>query len=295
MNYLPAAAAAGAAIFCGIETRGLEKGADGWWRVHARFNDSSLRRFGNPEIVIRARMVFLAAGTLGSTEILLRSRNQYGLSLSPTLGHGFSGNGDVIAFGYNGPDRVNGFGYGAHVPYTAAVGPTIAEMIDQRHVPDAKNRVLIQEGAIPGALRVPLRFGAPIMARVTHILADMSVDLSFKHIRREIDSVIRGVRHGALARTQTFLAMAQDDGDGRMGMSGDRLRIAWEGVGHRELFRTIGKRLEQLTKAMKGRYVMNPFWTRLFGRRLLVAHPLGGCRMGDSAIEAVVNGDGKVF
>src|ERR1044071_10184251 len=93
-----------------------------------------------------------------------------------------------------------------------------------------KSGAMIQEGAIPGPLQFPLRFFAPIMARATNLLADTSFDLSFRHLWREIDSAIRGPHHGALARTQTFLAMSRDDGNGQMGMLDDRLRINWEHV-----------------------------------------------------------------
>jgi cholesterol oxidase len=43
---------------------------------------------------VTADVVFLAAGTLGTNEILLRSKS-YGLNVSDRLGKGFSGNGDV--------------------------------------------------------------------------------------------------------------------------------------------------------------------------------------------------------
>ena len=295
MNYLPGAAGKGAAIFCGVETRAVERGADGWWLVHARLNDKTLGAYGNSDVVIRARMVFLAAGTLGSTEILLRSRDAHRLDVSDKLGFGFSGNGDVIAFGYNTPDRVNGFGYGTYIPPDTAVGPTIAAIIDDRSSPDKSKRMMIEEGAIPGALRLPLRFGAPLMARMTHRRGDDTFDFRFKHIWREIDSVIRGPHHGALARTQTFLAMADDDGDGEMKLSRDRLRIIWTDAGQRELYTTIARRLQSITRAMKGRYVINPFWSRLFGRRLLTVHPLGGCCVGENATDAVVDPSGQVF
>src|SRR5262249_796383 len=45
----------------------------------------------------RAAQVFLAAGVLGTTEILLRSRMNTGLALSDKLGAGFSTNGDFGA------------------------------------------------------------------------------------------------------------------------------------------------------------------------------------------------------
>ena len=294
VNYLPAAVGAGATVFCQIETRAIQPGPNGEWLVHVRLNDRTLRPFGSPDIIIRAQMVFLAAGTLGSTEILLRSRDQYGLTVSDFLGEQFSGNGDVIAFGYNTPDRANGFGYGDSVPRDAAVGPTITAVIDERAKPGTDS-MMIQEGAIPGALRFPLRFAAPIMARATHIVGDIAFDFRWRHIRREIDSLIRGVRHGALARTQTFLAMGVHDGSGSMSLSHDRLRIAWPGAGYHAVYHRIAARLQDMTRLMKGRYVINPFWSRVFGRRLITAHPLGGCCIGDDPNQAVVDATGQVF
>ncbi len=44
--------------------------------------------------------MILGAGTLGSTEILLRSRDK-GLALSDRLGANFSGNGDALGFAYD--------------------------------------------------------------------------------------------------------------------------------------------------------------------------------------------------
>ena len=61
--------------------------------------------------MVEAKTVVLAAGTLGSTEILLRSRER-GLGLSDRLGDGFSANGDIIAFALGGKERVNGIGVG---------------------------------------------------------------------------------------------------------------------------------------------------------------------------------------
>lgn len=295
MNYLPGAANAGAAIFCGVETRAVQRVSDGWWLVHVRLNGKPFGPFNRPEIVIRAKMVFLGAGTLGSTEILLRSQRRYGLALSPQLGHRFTGNGDVIAFSYNTPDRVNGFGHSSHIPADAAVGPTIAAMIDERGNAPGQSGAMIQEGAIPGALGLPLRFGAPVMARATRLLGDATFDFRMRHIWREIDSAMRGVRHGALARTQTFLAMGHDDGNGEMWLRNDRVRITWHQAGYQEVYKVIARRLQEITKVMKGRYVINPFWSRLFGRRLMTVHPLGGCCMADDRAHGVVNATGEVF
>lgn len=44
------------------------------------------------------KLVFLGAGAIGSTEILLRSK-QAGLPMSTSIGQSMSGNGDILAFG----------------------------------------------------------------------------------------------------------------------------------------------------------------------------------------------------
>ena len=295
-KYLARASSKRAAIFCGIDVRSIEpfdkdpRAQHPGWVLHVRLLDRAWQRFGYPEVPIRAGAVFLAAGTLGSTEILLRSKKRHELSLSPLLGQHFSGNGDAIAFSYNSLERVDGIGYGDVVPDDAAIGPTIAGMLDERR---AASKAMIQEGAVPGLLGPLLRVAAPIIARVTRVPADRS--LSLVHLGRELHSLVRGVRHGALARTQTFLCMCHDDGDGWMGLVRNRLRIAWPDAGGQAPFKRISKRLAELTRLRKGSYVINPFWSRLFGRRLITVHPLGGCAMGDDASEGVVDSYGRVF
>ncbi len=295
MNYLPAAVTAGASIFCGMLVSAVQppEHADGDWLVHTRILDRGATVFGNPEIPIRAGMVFLASGSLGSTELLLRSRDRYHLSLSPVLGQHFSGNGDVIAFGYNIDKRVNGMGYGSRLPREPVVGPTIAGMLDERKNPDVK--AMIQEAAVPGALGPLLRFIGPLIARLSRLGNATGVRFSVKGLWREIDSLLRGSHHGSLVRTQTFLAMSFDDGRGSMKLADDRLRIDWNHAGSQLVFARIASRLNKLTGRLKGAYVTNPIWSRLFGRRLLIAHPLGGCVMADLPRDGVVNPLGQVF
>lgn len=48
--------------------------------------------------VYAKRFVFLGAGALGTTEILLRSKG-LGLRMSEKVGTHMSGNGDILAFG----------------------------------------------------------------------------------------------------------------------------------------------------------------------------------------------------
>ena len=89
--------------------------------------------------------------------------------------------------------------------------------------------------------------------------------------------------------------MCRDDGNGRMGLVGNRLRVVWHDAGLQAPFKRISRRLAELTRLRKGNYVINPFWSRLYGRRLITVHPLGGCAMGDDASKGVVDSYGRVF
>jgi cholesterol oxidase len=86
LTYLPDAVRHGAEIFTLARVRHIAKAADGRWQVHFERLEE-----GGPAArsSVVADLVVLAAGTLGSTEILLRSRER-GLALSDRLGQGFS-------------------------------------------------------------------------------------------------------------------------------------------------------------------------------------------------------------
>ncbi|MEZ5343595.1 MAG: hypothetical protein R2706_19815 [Acidimicrobiales bacterium] len=68
--------------------------------VFYRGTSGAQRRFGGRDRFVSGEVVVVAAGTLGSTEILLRSR-EAGLPLSAQLGERFNGNGDVLGFAYD--------------------------------------------------------------------------------------------------------------------------------------------------------------------------------------------------
>src|SRR5581483_3596 len=107
MNYLPMARNAGAEIFTQTKVEWIEKLDGGGWRVHGRHYDNG----SSDSFTLEARNVFLSAGSLNSTEILLRSE-MHGLSISPTLGTCFSGNGDFFGLAYNGDWQTDVLGYG---------------------------------------------------------------------------------------------------------------------------------------------------------------------------------------
>ena len=132
MNYLPDAHAHGAHIFTEVAVQSVHRHQD-QWRVAFDVLGEGRERYGDaPSQFVTADVVVLAAGTLGSTEILLRSRAR-GLPVSDQLGYRFSGNGDVLAFASDADRPVRGVGLGRRIPRKGSlVGPTITGLIDLR-------------------------------------------------------------------------------------------------------------------------------------------------------------------
>ena len=285
MNYLADAAAQGASLYTGARVRYVEK-LDNGWRVHLDAADEGPAR-------LECQYLFLGAGTLGSTEILLRSADR-GLRLSPCLGNGFSGNGDVLAFGYNNDQPVNGVGVGhpsrAGVP---PVGPVIAGLIDLRSSNELAHNIVIQEGALPSVL-APL---LPAMFAGSSPLFGTDTDYgdSLSEFSRTLTSLAGGAYRGAVANTQTFLVMAHEGTQGRMELVQDELRIHWPDAGEDPVFQRIDGALRQATAATGGTYIPNPVWSESLGRNLISVHPLGGCAMHDSVDLGVVDDAGRVF
>jgi cholesterol oxidase len=294
MNYLPDARNFGAEIFTQVSVRYLER-RDGKWVVHLQPLHEGREEFGAPDMFITADVVMLGAGTLGSTEILLRSR-AHGLAVSNALGQRFSGNGDVLGFSYNGDAEVNGIGFGHRKPgQVAPVGPCITGVIDIREQPVLDDGMIVEEGSVPGALAATMPATFAAVAKACGTDTDTKVLDLIEQCKREAESLVGGSYHGAVHNTQTYLVMTHDSGDGVMELQNDRLKMAWPGVGREEIFRKVNSTLLKSTKPLDGTYVIDPIWTKLLNKDLVTVHPLGGCPMGDDAANGVVNHKGQVY
>ena len=118
MNYLPGAWNNGVEIYPEISGCWIEKDGDELL-VHCQIVEVGWEIYDAPGLLLRCKHVFLGASTLGSTEIMLRSKER-GLSLSDQeVGQRFSSN-DV---------PINGF-VNRLVGETDPVGPCIAGMVD---------------------------------------------------------------------------------------------------------------------------------------------------------------------
>lgn len=294
MNYLPDAVNFGAEIFCEVSVRHLERRGDKW-QVYYQILNVGREKFQAPLLFVEADLVFLGAGALGSTEILLRSAQQGKLSLSPRLGERFTGNGDVLGFGYNTDHTINGIGYG-DCTNVAPVGPCITSAIDARNKPVLEDGMVIEEGSIPGPLKPLIKPLLFVSSRLEGQPAQPGFMNWVEENARETESLFRGVYHGALHNTQTYLIMTHDDAHGKMALTakGD-LAIDWPGAGKQKIFQKANQNLQNATQALGGTFVKNPTWTSAFDFDLVTVHPLGGCIMDDDAEGGVTDHKGQVF
>lgn len=311
-NLLVIAWSHGAEIFTGATVlRVLREESDGLWVLEVVHTDAHLRKRQGGSEKLRARKVVLAAGTFGSTEILLRSDGEH-LKLSRRLGERFSANGDTIATVYGESSRVNAAADETVAFAERAVGPTITGIVDLR----ATNDCLVEDLAIPGPLG---RAFEEVVSTVQllHQLAD--ADWS-KHTPGSPSHDPCAVSAEALARTSVLAIMSRDSAEGRLQLVEDpkpdrtdpalgdgAVCVRWPELRNAELYKRQHELLEQLARnaGRKARVLANPLWQLLPSNMQFLlenrhgpaftVHPLGGCALGPSADEAVVDEFGRVY
>jgi cholesterol oxidase len=291
-TYLPDAAAHGAEIFTHVLARAVEPLAERRWRVLYTLQDGADRVV--PIRAVVAPVVVLAAGTFGSNDILLRSRER-GLSVSDRLGHRFSTNADAIAFGYNNRVAINAIGVG-HPPRArvAPPGPAVSGLIDLRRRQDPLDRLVVVEAAVQSAL-------APMLPLVMAALApsgshaDRTLQSFLDEAQRTAKSLLKGAYEGAVRNTQVFLAVGHDRAAGQLILNHDRVEVSWPDAVQDPVYEHIKAALEKATAATGGTYVPNPVSNRFLGGNLFTVHPLGGCSMGRDRTAGVVDHKCRVF
>ncbi len=290
----------GAEIYTGGSVLTVAPHPDGGWRVETVYTDEALRKRHEP-VVVRAHKVVLAAGTLGSTEILQRSAPR--LRLSARLGENFSCNGDNLV-AVQGLPAAAGTTTGEDVPLDRrAVGPTITGIIDM-------GGLLLQEFAVPAPLK---RFFDETVTttRLLHQLAQAPVR-SASQDRLGLDSA--AVDPAAMERTLVVGLIGHDESRGRVELPETAARdeegsvcITWPQVRRSKVMqRDFDSAMDLLRHGAPGATALpNPLWQPvpqaldfLVGQErgpVLTVHPLGGCAMGATHESGVVDDLGRVF
>ena len=300
MNYLPMAAAAGATIFTQTKVEWLEKLAAGGWRIHGNYVKSD---FSSNEFTLDTREVILSAGSLNSTEILLRSE-MHGLAVSPALGTKFSGNGDFFGLAYNGTWQTNVLGYAkADAPGpndSPEPGPNIVGVVRYTAGLDESQRITVEDFSFPRAYVEASKAVFGLIRGNDTVTGNQKAQAD--RLARDLNPA--GQLHdpnGAMNHSMLYLVMGEDNARGTILFEAPwtepdgRIRVSWDQAGQQQIFTRMNGELQRHARALEANFIANPTWSVFKLGHLITAHPLGGCPMGDDYLQGAVDPFGRVF
>ncbi|HEY4185541.1 MAG TPA: FAD-dependent oxidoreductase, partial [Polyangia bacterium] len=204
---------------------------------------------------VHGKKVVVAAGTLGSNELLLRCRDQAGTlpRLSHALGKRFSGNGDMLFAGaLDMPGAID-----------PAQGPSITAIADCStrentiHIEDlgyADPMMWLLEGVLPpttGRLRNALKLAGRYLAR------SLGLGGRSSPVTDQLGSLLG---QGRTNHFLPFLGMGSDAADGRFRLRGGELDVDWSHRGSRLMFRQMEDAMRRISQAGGGRYTPSFLW-----------------------------------
>lgn len=278
LNYIPWAEKHGADVREMHLVTNIEPQSGGYRVSFDRIDTDKRRRVAGSET---ARIVIIAAGSLGSTELLLRCRdeNKSLPKISRRLGLNWSSNGDFLTPAIYSdqklyPDR----------------GPTISSMIDFRDRSYKGQSFWIEDGGMPNLMGDRLTMGAGRMAKG---LNAEGLILGIQKILRD-SSITNNV--------MPWFAQGVDAADGvlslkrpwwQFGFGSKKLHLNWDITNSLPLMNAIVDMHKELSKATGGTAIVPPGWT--LSHDLITPHPLGGCNLGSTAEDGVVDHKGEVF
>ncbi|HXA51975.1 MAG TPA: GMC family oxidoreductase, partial [Candidatus Acidoferrum sp.] len=300
MNYLPMAQQAGATILTQTKVEWIEKLPAGGWRLHGKH----VKGLGDDEkFTLDAGEVVLSAGSLNTTEILLRSE-AHGLSVAPALGTKFSGNGDFFGLAYNTDHETDVLGYlpSEHpgASDSAAPGPNIVGLVRYTNGVPELQRIAFEDFSFPRAYVEAAKATFGLIRGVDTVTGNE--DAQRDRLNRDLNPLgQRNDPNGALNHGMLYLVMGQDNARGTILFEAPftepdgRIRISWDQAGQQQIFTRMNEEVRRHARALRGSFISNPTWSTFNLRHLITAHPLGGCPMGDDHLQGAVDPFGRVF
>ena len=274
-NYLPEAVKAGARIWPLHLVTNITP-IDGGYRVDHDQLTSGQRVSGSTT----ATRVIVAAGSIGSTELLLRCRDKDSLSnLSPFLGKNWSSNGDFLTPAFHllrrlWPDR----------------GPTIGSAISYLDGSDNGQVYWIEDGGIPNLMS---KFFQGLMTQIATAPDGRALAQEFSPHSLLPHLTSFAAHLDAFEHIMPWFAQGVDAGNGVLSLKNGVLDLDWDITKSLPVFEAIANKHKQLAESTGGIPMPLPGWT--LGKELITPHALGGCNMGTSSENGVVDHAGKVF
>ncbi len=304
-NYLSAAKRNGAQIRTLCDARAFRPRPGGGFEVEYVTHD--LQDVGRPRDTrampltrVTCDRLVLAAGTFGSTYLLLRNLPHFPSINRAPVGTRFSGNGDLLAFALLCKRK----GGGRVEPWwlDPTRGPTITSALREPDALDdggakAARGFYVEDAGFPNqvawlieGLNTPgwLERGLGLAKRVLSGMLGLDRD-------PDLGAELADLLGPAPTSTTSLplLSMGRDVPSGRMRLDGPRLQLD-DAIGDsQDYYDRVEAVAREIVRELGGDFLLNP-QTR-FLRRLVTVHPLGGCPMGRNPAEGVVDEFGQVF
>jgi cholesterol oxidase len=248
------------------------------YRVYFRNLKKDKRRW------VFARRVVLSAGSLGSTELLMRCRDIHKTlpNVPATLGRRFSANGDFLSFVVAGKK-----------PADPNYGPVITRLTDFNLFSqfDRTRAFILQDAAFPafgswyveGALP-PL---SAIWKAINHLFARLLGRATLGRVGFFFADVLKD---DPSYRSSVLLCMGLDKGSGSMRLSDSGfVEIDWPHWQNRKLYRAIFDAAREFGRHVGASRVLPlPTWWWP-ARYNVTVHALGGCILADTPAVGVTN------
>jgi len=252
-----------------------------------------------PRFTITCKRLIIAAGTFGSPYLLMRNLAAFPRVNANALGSRFSVNGDLLSFVINSKERRNG--RLAPRRLDPSLGPVITSAIrvgDSLDGNGAQGRGFYIEDAgisylfgwiaelsgLPGTLIRGLKFLKMRLTYRTGLNNDANLSAEFANLLGPATTTMS---------TLALIAMGRDFANGRLYLKGKLLDCDWTQKKSQPYFDRVRRVGEAIAETLNGEYIDTPSYKYL--HQVLTAHPLGGCPMGISADDGVVNSYGEVF
>jgi cholesterol oxidase len=275
LNYLALAERHGAVARTECQVSRIEP-VEGGYRV--TYQDLG----ADAEVVVETRWVFLCAGSVNSTEMLLRNRDVLGTlpNLGHSLGHQYSGNGDFLAVAY-----------GLREPGAPSTGPVITSALAYRREGEDSAWMLVEDGGSTPLIDLVAEACDP-----GNSLYD-EVSLLWDDIPRRA-LALRPSHDGEDERVQhclPLLGMGRDASDGQLYIdtSSGHLRLRFPLASNLPLYGVESRLCTDVAKALGGEVAFNPLWRLL--HQPITVHSLGGCPMADDPTRGVLDGHGEAY
>ncbi|MFJ9577097.1 GMC family oxidoreductase [Streptomyces sp. NPDC101191] len=300
-TYLSAARHHGADLRTRCEVRGLAPRPGGGYEVRYVVHDPAREGHRTPTgrlplHRIRCRRLVLAAGSFGSTFLLLRNRAALP-GIGSALGNRFSGNGDLLGLILNATG-----GSAGHGPrrLASSTGPVITSAIRVgdaldgdgstgrgHYVEDAGYPAFVdwlaEVSQLPKSLPRTARFALHRLRSRLGLSPQSNISAGLALLLGP--AVFSG-------SSLPLLGMGRDVPDGRMSLRRGYLDVDWTTLTSRGYFERVRRTMSDLAGALGGEFHDNPLW---WTRRVITVHPLGGAPMGRHPAEGVCDAYGEVF